>query len=802
MLLSANFVQTNLVSDVPGLAQVLDPNLVNPWGLTLGPNGPFWVANQGSGTSTLYNGLGQPQGGPLIVQIPINPDDPTPQPAHGSPTGDVFNTDPNGFNVTENGKTGSAIFLFATTDGVIAGWSPGVDFTHAIIGAKEDGAVFTGLAIGTTGSGASQQTMLYAADFSKDTIDVFNSNFKLVTSLPGNFNDPNLPANYRPFNIQNVDGKLFVTYAPFNPNTGGLLAGTGNGIVDVFNTDGTPDKAINGTGRLITGGVLNDPFGVALAPASFGAFGGDLLVGNFGNGTINAFNPTNGTFVGQLMTSSGQPFDVEHLWSLQFGNGAGTGLGTQNTLFFTAGLTSHFGAGSGTPHGLFGSLQAEAAVPANAPVVSNLPQAVQQNLSTNAPGGDQNPQGVAFVPQNFTGGGVLAPGDLLVTNSNNGANAPGTGSTIVKISPDGQQSVFFQGAPGLGLTGALGILPQGFVIVGSAPASGHNTFGDGSLLVLDSFGNVVETISDPSLIRAPSGLTINEVGKDQAEVFVSNALSGTVTRIDLSIPADGSKPVVESKTQIASDFKHGVNANGEFVGPTGLVFDAKTNMLYVAATGDNAIFAIANAGTTKTDLGKGRAVVQDPDHLHGPLGLLLAPNGDLIVSNGDALNPNALDTNAIDEFTTTGQFVGSFQIDGGKPGAASGIALQTIGSQVRFAAVDDHNNPNDSSPNTDTVNVFTFDPPSGSTGNSMGMSSSQPSMNAMSNSLRQIIAANNTSGIDAFFQSLDSIIETVEDNLERMNPQLAGMFQSFNSMVDSVEAIIAGHSIDDLSNAV
>jgi uncharacterized protein (TIGR03118 family) len=696
---AGDFVQTNLVSDLPGLAQVLDPNLVNPWGLTLSPGGgPFWVANQGSGTSTLYNGLGQPQGGPLIVNIPINPNDPNPQPAHGSPTGDVFNTDAGGFQVTANGATGSAIFLFATTDGVIAGWSPGVDRTHAIIGNDSNpGALYTGLAIGTVGDGADKQTFLYAADFSHNTIDVFDSNFKMVTSLPGDFSDPNLPANYRIFNVQNIGGRIYAEYAPFNPATGGVLAGTGNGIVDVYNTDGTADTDINGNGRLITGGPLDDPFGVTRASANFGAFSNDLLVGNFGNGTINAFDPTSGQFLGQLTTSSGQPFDVEHLWSLQFGNGAanGTGLGSQDTLFFTAGLTSHFGAGTGTPHGLFGSVQAESAAPAGAPVTLNLPGAVEQKLTTVPANGDVNPQGVAFVPQDFQGGGLLAPGDLLVSNSRDSAQSAGAGSTIVKIAADGQQSTFFQGDAGLGLTGALGVLPQGFVLVGAA--NGPSTAGSGQILILDSLGNQVGSIAGPK-IQGPADLTINAIDATHAQVFVSNALDGTVTRIDLRIRPGGT-PHVQRETVIASGFAHNTDGSGRVVGPAGLAFDAQTGTLFVASTGDNAVFAIHDAASARRSHGRGEAVIQDPDHVHGPVGLVLAPNGDLIVANGDAVNPSALDTNALSEFTPDGQFVGEFQLDGGAAGAASGLAVQQIGDQVRFAAAND---------NTNAVDVFTF----------------------------------------------------------------------------------------------
>ncbi len=786
---STDFVQTNLISDVPGLAQITNANSVNAWGLTAGPTSPFWVANQGSGTSTLYS-ASQPQTQvvPLVVNIPANPTD-NPLPAHGSPTGTVFNTSGTGFNVSEGTKSGSSIFLFATTDGVIAGWSPGVDRTNALVGAKNNGAVYTGLAIGTDSKG---NTLLYAADFSKNTIDVYDQNFTLVTSLPGNFTDPNLPSGYRVFNVQAINNKLYVEYAPFNPATGGVLAGTGNGVVDVYTTDGKLDKAVNGTGRLISNGPLNDPWGIALAPSNFGAFSNDLLVGNFGSGTINAFNAKTGKFVGELMTSSGQPFDVEHLWALEFGNGSAAG--PANTLFFTAGLTSHFGSGTGTPHGLFGSIQAVPTLSDKAPIVTNLGQLPEQVVPTTPANGDVNPYGVAFVPQDFQGGGLLAPGDILVSNFNDSSNVQGTGSTIVKIAPDGSQSVFFQGQQGLGLTTALGILPQGFVLVGSAPATtvnGQNTVGNGGLIVLDSSGNEVMELSDSALLQGPWDLTIHNVDATHAQVFVSNVLSGTVTRIDLTIPKGGT-PQVESETQIASGFAHRTDPNALVVGPTGLAFDAKTDTLYVASTGDNAIYAIRHAATTQHDNGRGQVVVQDPQHLHGPLGLTLAPNGDLIAANGDAVNTDSNHLNELVEFTPNGKFVGQFQIDGGAAGGAFGLAVQRIGDQVRFAAVDD---------NTNTLNIWTFQTDKSDTnggkdhhdddlpmssGNSH-MQGSDPSMSSSS-----LSSSNNplVQQIDAFFQSLNAAVHSLESSILAMDPGLSSLISMFNADLDALEAMI------------
>jgi uncharacterized protein (TIGR03118 family) len=717
---SGGFLQTNLVSDTPDLAAVTDPKLINPWGLSAGSTSPFWVSNNGTGTSTLYNG----QGGivPLVVTIPSSaPGMP------GVPSGTVFNTLGSGFEVSEtvNGatNTGSSAFLFDTEDGLIAGWSPSVDQNNAIIAVNNPGAGYKGLALGTDSAG---QTLLYAANFSQGTIDVFDQNFQSVTlNTSGAFQDSQLPAGYAPFNIQNINGQLYVEYALFDPTTTDGLPGAGNGFVDVFNTDGQLQQ------RLIQQGVLNAPWGVALAPSNFGAFSNDLLVGNFGDGQINAFDANSGQFLGQLILGDGQPFEEDSLWALSFGNGSGSG--PTNTLYFTAGL-------GGEQHGLLGSLQALPSLSTSDPLLPNLPNADLQTFSTVPANGDQNPYGVAFVPQDIQSGGVLQPGDILVSNFNSSNNLQGTGSTIVRITPDGQQSVFFQGGPGLGLTTALGVLKSGFVIVGNVPTAADGTVQQGSLLILDSNGNMVTQLMDPGLLNGPWDLALNDQGA-QAQVFVANVVGSTVTRINLSIPAGGT-PIIESETQIASGYVWYLDPNALVVGPTGLAYDPSSGTLYVASTGDNAIFAIANAGTAGSDQGMGQLVVQDNSHLHGPLGLVLAPNGDLIVSNGDAVNTDPNQPNELDEFTTTGQFVGQFQLDNGNSGAAFGIAVSTDSGEIRFAAVDD---------DTNTVSVWNFQqqpaPPSPG-GHSQGPGN-QPSLLALS------FAALQQHKIDLAFSTFD-----------------------------------------------
>jgi uncharacterized protein (TIGR03118 family) len=688
------FVQSNLVSDIAGMAATQDPLLTNPWGVSFGGASPFWVANNGSGTSTLYNGAGvpQPPGNnppltPLQVTIPNASGTSTPP---GTPTGTVNNplvaSNPKAFNVsaTVNGttKSGAAIFLFATLDGTISGWAPGVDRTHAEIAATVPGAVFTGLTLATDSSG---NTFLYAADHAHGTIDVFGTDFKMVTTLPMSaFTDPNLPAGADPFNVQNVGGTLYVEYTVSgNPNV--------HGAVDAF----TPDGAVV-PGTLITGGPLKSPWGVARAPATFGGFANDLLVGNFGDGHINAFD-SKGHFVGTLKLANGQPFVEDHLWTLTFGNGK---TNNPNTLYFTAGI-------NGEKDGLFGSIQAVPTVAPTAPVLSALPVAAMQTVSTvPAPGtttpanADVNPYGAAFVPQGFEGGpnSKIQAGDLLVSNFNDSTNTQGTGSTIIRITPDGQHTVFFQGPDGLGLTTALGVLKDGFVLVGSVPVD--PTTGkpeQGSLMILNSQGQVVATLTDPKLLDGPWDLAINDRG-DFAQVFVSNVLSGTITRIDLAIP-DGGTPKVLSMTQIASGYVHRLDPTAFVIGPTGLAFDPRTDTLFVASTGDNAIFAVRNAAVTHHDHGTGKLIFNDPNILHGPLGMVLAPNGDLIFANGDAVNTDPNHANELVEITTKGQFVAEFQLDPGSPGAGFGLAITSDHGVTRFAAVDD---------NTNSVQIFTF----------------------------------------------------------------------------------------------
>jgi uncharacterized protein (TIGR03118 family) len=331
-----SFHQTNLVSDIPGLAQSTDPNLVNPWGLSSSAASPIWVSDNNAGVSTLYRGDGTTV--PLVVTIPA-PGSPT----GGTPTGTVFNTTAGDFKVTMGTHTAKALFLFATEDGTILGWNPGVGglsatiaVDHSAVPDSANGAVYKGLTLGSVGA----NNYLYAANFRSGAVDVFNGVFHQV-NLAGSFTDPTLPSGFAPFGIQNIGGQIFVTYAKQNADRHDDVSGPGNGLVDIFGTDGTFVR------RFATQGTLDSPWGVALAPSTFGNFHGDVLIGDFGDGLINAFTPA-GVLRGQLKSETNAPIQIDGLWGLRFGNG-GAG-GDPNTLFFAAGI-------GGEAHGLFGTIQ-------------------------------------------------------------------------------------------------------------------------------------------------------------------------------------------------------------------------------------------------------------------------------------------------------------------------------------------------------------------------------------------------------------------------------------------------------------
>jgi uncharacterized protein (TIGR03118 family) len=313
----SSFTATALVSDGAVPAAHTDANLKNSWGIAFNPQGFVWVADNGTNLATLYDGNGVPQS--LVVTIPAG------QNGSASPTGIVFNGTQS-FTVTENGKSGVAAFIFAGEGGTITAWAPAVGPTNAFVVYDDGtgGAVYKGLALAAMNG----NNFLYATDFHNNKIDVFNTGFTKVT-MPGAFTDPAIPAGFAPFGIAAIGTNLFVTYAMQDAAKHDDVAGAGFGMVDVYDTSGNLKQ------RFATGGPLNAPWGIAQAPSNFGSMSGAILVGNFGDGKINAFNASSGQSMGPLNGANGSPLVEPDLWGIAFGNG----LSNQptNTLFFAAG---------------------------------------------------------------------------------------------------------------------------------------------------------------------------------------------------------------------------------------------------------------------------------------------------------------------------------------------------------------------------------------------------------------------------------------------------------------------------------
>ncbi len=459
------YVQQNLVSNVAGQAAVTDPNLVDPWGISLSTSSPFWVSNHLSGTSTLYSGNGAITA--VVVAIPPG----KASTGLGRPTGQVQNAS-SGF-ILQNGTKAS--FIFATEDGTIQAWNTGT-IAQIMVDNSTAGAVYKGLAINPSATAP----LIYAANFNSGKIDVFSSTFA-PTAAAGGFTDPNLPAGFAPFNIWNLNGQLYVTYAKQDANKLLDVAGAGNGFVDVFDFNG------NLLNRLVSNGSLNSPWGVAIAPAGWGAFGGALLVGNFGNGQINAFNLTTGALLGTLQNAAGTSITIPGLWAIVFGgNGSRSDA---NTLYFAAGVPN----GSPTKSGLLGSLAPPSAI----------------SFIYNAASG----QSTAIAPGEIVSitGQTVGPAPLV------SAALPTTGTIGTTV---GTTSVTFNNisAPVIYTAGFLTnvIVPYG--VAGSSTAS----------VILKTGGQTTAAFSIPVAASMPGIFTTNEGGTGQAVVYNQDGTINTV----------------------------------------------------------------------------------------------------------------------------------------------------------------------------------------------------------------------------------------------------------------------------------
>jgi len=450
------YLQQNLVSNVAGQAAFTDPNLVDPWGISLSASSPFWVSNHLSGTSTLYSG----NGAITAVVVTIQPGKAST--GLGRPTGQVQNAS-SGF-VLQNGTKAS--FIFATEDGTIQAWNGGT-VAQVMVDNSAAGAVYKGLAINPSATAP----LIYAANFNSGKIDVFNSTFSPATAV-GGFTDPNLPAGFAPFNIWNLSGQLYVTYAKQDANKLLDVAGAGNGFVDVFDFNG------NLLNRLVGNGALNSPWGVAIAPAAWGAFGGALLVGNFGNGQINAFNLTTGSLLGTLQNAAGAPISIPGLWAIVFGgNGSRSDA---NTLYFAAGVPD----GSTTKSGLLGSLAPPSAI----------------SFIYNAAGG----QSTAIAPGEIVSitGQTVGPAPLA------SAPLPASGTIATTL---GTTSVTFNNipAPVFYASGSLTSVIVPYAVAGSTTAS----------VVLKTGGQTTAAFTIPVAASVPGVFTSNDGGTGQAVVF-------------------------------------------------------------------------------------------------------------------------------------------------------------------------------------------------------------------------------------------------------------------------------------------
>src|SRR3984957_13668023 len=406
---SSTYVQTNIISDggpgsVPAL--VTDPTLINPWGVSVGP--AIWIDKAGNGTVAIDTAAGTAAVQSLpSVTIPAAAS----TSAHGSPSGTVFNSNNAIFDIP--GSTTSALFLFGTLDGTIAAWNQTSGAQAVTVVNNSANAAYTDIALNTNASG----TFLLAANFKQGTVDVFDSTFAPHT-LTGNFTDPTLPAGYSPFGIHSIGGNVYVTYAQVNATTGESV-GAGLGYVNEFDSNG---KFI---ARVASQSVLNAPWGMALAPAGFGKYGGDLLIGNFGDGVINAFDPKTFALVGSLNTSAGTQVANMGLWEIFFGQNSGqtTTLGDPNTLYFAAGINGEKG-------GLFGSIAVAQ------PAAANFTLQASANSVTVATGQTAGNVTLSLAAANgFTGPVTFSctPASVTCTFSQPSVTLSGSGTTSVTV---------------------------------------------------------------------------------------------------------------------------------------------------------------------------------------------------------------------------------------------------------------------------------------------------------------------------------------------------------------------------------
>jgi uncharacterized protein (TIGR03118 family) len=449
------YIQHNLVSDQAGMADFQDPNMINPWGICTSATSPFWLSDNGTGLSTLYTSIGTPNATTKpAVPATIS------TVAGGKPTGCVNNSTTTAFMVSGGGKTGSASFLFVTENGSISGWSSAVNAAQAIVVAdnSKSGDVYKGMAIGTPTGGTPR---IYVTNFNAGTVEVYDQAW---TTLAVALVDPAIPAGFAPFNIQNLGGKLYVTYAKQDAKKMDDVAGAGNGYVSVFDLNGVLLT------HLISGGNLNSPWGLAIAPANFGDFANDLLVGNFGDGAINVYNPTTGAFIAQLQNSAGTAILIPGLWALQVGNGGNGGYA--DAVYFTAGPGSE-------AHGLLGVLQAAPVAAATASVLN-----AASYTATIAPGGFIDIAGVNLAPTTrLWGNADFVNGKLPTSLTGVSVTVDGKPAYVYYISPNQIDAI----APADTTQGSVPVVVTNNGLAGASVTATQGTYAPGFFITKNNY---------------------------------------------------------------------------------------------------------------------------------------------------------------------------------------------------------------------------------------------------------------------------------------------------------------------------
>jgi uncharacterized protein (TIGR03118 family) len=528
------YTATALVADTAGTALVTDPNLKNAWGIAFGPTTFVWTANNHTDTSTLYDGNGQPQphASPLVAQLPTLGSG-----ASFDPTGIVFNGSAD-FVVTANNASGPSAFIFTGEGGAIAGWSPAVDFQHAVLAYTDTGgAVYKGLAIANNGTA----NFIYATDFHNGKVDVFNASFQKQASATFPFTDPNLPAGYAPFGIQAVAtgtggaAQIVVTYAvQQGPDNVDDTPGAGLGVVDLYDANGALVK------RLVSpGGALNAPWGVALAPSDFGTWSGALLVGNFGDGTINAFDASSGALLGTLKDGNGAAIAIPGLWGIAFGNDKNNQ--PHNTLFYAAGPNSE-------ANGLYGRLDV-----GSTPPLLNQPPTVAVTAPTGSVHGTvavtasvQSPLSIAKVEFFLNGTTSLGTATAAPYSVQWDTTAVADGPvTLTAVATDADGNAGTSAAASVTVANAAANAPtltqlQANIFTpkcsgchdGSQPASGSLP-GAQNLSAGNTWANVVNVASkeQPSLMRVKPG--------DPANSYLIQKLEGAASISGSRMPLGG-----------------------------------------------------------------------------------------------------------------------------------------------------------------------------------------------------------------------------------------------------------------------